>query len=283
MSATPTAADLSRAKLQRQQDATDLAAKQKLLQQGAESPAEVAAAQHRVELDDSQPSTASSSTAPSAMGRPTGPAPRRSWRTPAPRSPPRKAPTTRADIRSPIAGTVYYLPVSQYDYVDTGDDLVYVADLNRMRITAYFDEPDIGNLAVGQPVKITWEAKPGVTWHGHISQVPTTIINYLTRFVGECLITVDDADGDPRAERERQRQSHHRAAPTCSAFRARPCASMARRPYVFRIIEGKLVRTPVSDWHRQPQRRLRSPAASPKATPSPSTQPPTATSAMDLR
>ena len=35
-----------------------------------------------------------------------------------------------------------------------------------------------------------------MTWHGHITQAPTTVISYLTRFVGECFITVDDANGD---------------------------------------------------------------------------------------
>jgi HlyD family secretion protein len=239
-----TAADLARAKFQRQQDATDLAAKQKLLQQGAESQAEVAAAQHRVELDDStihsieQHSTQRYGDADRARAqaeledaRAAVAAAQRTYDT--------------ADIRSPISGTVYYLPVSQYDYVDTGTDLVYVANLTRMRITAYFDEPDIGNLAVGQPVEITWEAKQGVTWHGHVSEVPTTIIEYLTRFVGECLITVDDADGNlmPDANinvKVTTAQHLHVLSVPREALRFD-----GAQPYVFRILEGKLVRTPV--------------------------------------
>jgi len=239
-----TAAALARAKFQRQQDATDLAAKQKLLQQGAESQAEVAAAQHRVELDDStihsieQHSTQRYGDADRARAqaeledaRAAVAAAQRTYDT--------------ADIRSPISGTVYYLPVSQYDYVDTGTDLVYVANLTRMRITAYFDEPDIGNLAVGQPVEITWEAKQGVTWHGHVSEVPTTIIEYLTRFVGECLITVDDADGNlmPDANinvKVTTAQHLHVLSVPREALRFD-----GAQPYVFRILEGKLVRTPV--------------------------------------
>ena len=47
------AADLRRTQLQRQQDAVSLAALQKLQQQGAASAGEVAAAQHRVQVDDS--------------------------------------------------------------------------------------------------------------------------------------------------------------------------------------------------------------------------------------
>src|SRR5205085_1296678 len=71
-----------------------------------------------------------------------------------------------------------------------------VADLNRIQVRAYFDEPEIGRLAVGQSVKIVWDAKPNQTWHGHISRAPSTVITYGTRNVGECIITVDDARGD---------------------------------------------------------------------------------------
>ena len=150
-----------------------------------------------------------------------------------------------ADIRSKINGTVYYFPVAQYDYVATGDDLVYVADLKHMRITAYFDEPDIGNLAPGQPVTITWEAKPGMTWHGPISQVPTTIINYLTRFVGECFITVDDANGELKPN-----ANINVTVTTAQHFHVLTVPREALRfdgprPYVFRVVNGKLVRTPV--------------------------------------
>jgi HlyD family secretion protein len=238
------AADLQRTQLQRQQDAAALAALQKLQQQGAASAGEVAAAQHRVEIDDTnlrsieQHSTQRYGQADRARAeaelsdaRAAVAAAQSSFNT--------------ADIHSKIGGTVYYLPVAQYDYVATGDDLVYVADLKHMRITAYFDEPDIGNLAVGQPVRITWEAKPGMTWHGHITQVPTTIINYLTRFVGECFITVDDANGELKPN-----ANINVTVTTAQHFHVLTVPREALRfdgphPYVFRVIDGKLVRTPV--------------------------------------
>ncbi len=100
------------------------------------------------------------------------------------------------DVHAPFAGTVYSLPVAQYDFVQAGQPLINVADLNRLQIRAYFDEPEIGKLSFGQPVIITWEAKPNMVWHGHVEQAPTTVITYGTRNVGECLITVDDARGD---------------------------------------------------------------------------------------
>ena len=99
-------------------------------------------------------------------------------------------------VRAKFPGTVYSIAVNPYDFVPGGEDLLDVADLNKIRITAYFDEPEIGKLAIGQPVKIVWEAKPERTWHGHVDVAPTTIIAYNTRNVGEAMITVDDAHGD---------------------------------------------------------------------------------------
>jgi HlyD family secretion protein len=102
-----------------------------------------------------------------------------------------------ANIRAPFAGTVYLIPVSRTEYVNQGDLLLEMADLSKMQVRAYFDEPEIGNLHVGQSVTIQWDARPDKTWHGHIARVPSTIITYgTTRNVGEVLVTIDDADND---------------------------------------------------------------------------------------
>jgi HlyD family secretion protein len=238
------ASDLSKAKLQRQQDGDSLAALQKLQQQGASSAGEVAAAQHRVQADDdtihsieqhstqrygqadlarAQAELADANAAVAAA----------------------KSSYANADIHTPISGTVYYLPVSQYDYVEAGEDLIYVADLTHLRVTAYFDEPEIGDLATGQPVKITWEARQGTIWHGHIVQVPTTIITYGTRNVGQCFITVDDADGvlQPNANVivtvTTARHPHVLTIPREALRFDGPQA------YVFRVLNHKLTRTPI--------------------------------------
>lgn len=99
-------------------------------------------------------------------------------------------------IKAPFAGTVYALPVSDFDFVPGGESLIDVANLNKIHIRAYFDEPEIGKLSAGEPVRIVWDARPNRVWHGHVEVAPTTVITYGTRNVGECIITVDDADGE---------------------------------------------------------------------------------------
>jgi len=238
------AGEISRAKLQQQQDAASLTALQRLQQQGDAAPAEIAAAQQRLQMDDSrlrgleQHSTQRYGGTDRA-GAQAKLADARAKLADA------QAAITSANIVSPIAGTVYWLPVSRFDNVVAGDELIDVADLNRIQVTAYFDEPEVGGLAAGQPVKIIWDAKPRMVWHGHISVAPTTIIAYNTRNVGECQITVDDAHGDlqPNANVTvtvtTMQHSHVLSLPR-EALRTEPGET-----YVFRIIHDKLVRTPV--------------------------------------
>lgn len=99
-----------------------------------------------------------------------------------------------SNVRAPFAGTVYSLPVSTTEFVQQGQELLQVADLSKLQVRAYFDEPDIGLLQVGQLATIVWDAKPGRTWSGHVMRLPSTIINYGTRNVGETLISIDTPD-----------------------------------------------------------------------------------------
>jgi len=98
-------------------------------------------------------------------------------------------------IRAPFAGTVYALPVSATEYIGQGDRLLEMADLTKVQVRAYFDEPEIGKLAVGLPIRIVWDALPTRSWQGHIARVPSTVITYTTRHVGAAIVTVDNADG----------------------------------------------------------------------------------------
>ena len=100
-----------------------------------------------------------------------------------------------AAVHAPFAGTVYALPVSATEYVGQGDRLLEMADLTKVQVRAYFDEPEIGKLAVGLPIKIVWDALPLRSWQGHIARVPSTVITYTTRHVGAAIVTVDNADG----------------------------------------------------------------------------------------
>lgn len=100
----------------------------------------------------------------------------------------------KEDVHAPFSGTVYSVLVHTSDFVQAGDKLLQMADLTKTQVRAYFDEPEIGKLAVGEPVKIVWEAQPNRVWTGHVMRTPTTIVTYGTRNVGEALISVDPSE-----------------------------------------------------------------------------------------
>ena len=150
------------------------------------------------------------------------------------------------DIKSPIAGTVYSIPFSPFDYVQSGQDMLDVADLTRLQVRAYFDEPDIGKLANGQSVRIVWDAKPGESWTGHIVRVPTTIMTSGTRNVGECLITVDDAKGDLIPNVDVTVTVTEMQRPNVLSVPREALHTDGAKDFVYRIVGGKLAVTPVS-------------------------------------
>jgi HlyD family secretion protein len=101
---------------------------------------------------------------------------------------------TKSSIRAAFDGTVYSLPVKQGAFVQAGDLLLQEADLSKVLVRAFVDEPDIGRLQVGQKVEVTWDAIPGRTWAGTVSTVPSTVKVRLSRNVGETTCTVDNQD-----------------------------------------------------------------------------------------
>ena len=60
-------------------------------------------------------------------------------------------------------------------------EILEAADLSKLQVRAYFDEPEIGDLKLNDPVSIVWDAKPDMKFHGHITRLPSTIITYGTR------------------------------------------------------------------------------------------------------
>ena len=149
------------------------------------------------------------------------------------------------DVRAPFAGTVFSVPVQASAYVQPGDALLRVADLAHIQVRAYFDEPEIGRLALGQPVTIAWDAHPARLWHGHITQIPSTIITYGTRHVGEALVAVDDADG--------VLLPNTNVTITVTTLRLNSVLAIPRealhaeggQDFVYRVVDGRLVKTPI--------------------------------------
>jgi len=98
------------------------------------------------------------------------------------------------NIRAPFDGIVYSLPVLQGAYLNPGDLVLQEADLSKVRVRAFVDEPDIGRLAPGDKIEVTWDALPERTWEGTVSVIPAVIKLHGTRNVGETTCVVDNKD-----------------------------------------------------------------------------------------
>jgi HlyD family secretion protein len=95
-------------------------------------------------------------------------------------------------IKSPMTGTVYEFDLKLGTYLNLGDLVATIGNLDQMRVRVYVDEPDLGRVAPGLPVDITWEARPGQKWSGHVTQVPTEVVPLGTRQVGIVTCIVDN-------------------------------------------------------------------------------------------
>jgi HlyD family secretion protein len=95
-------------------------------------------------------------------------------------------------IVAPADGTLYSLPAKAGDFVRTGDLLAEMADLHKVRVRAFIDEPELGGLEPGEPVRITWDALPNRTWMGKTQVIPKQVVARGARSVGELLCEVNN-------------------------------------------------------------------------------------------
>jgi len=190
------AAEIARNKLELDQAQHDLDALQKLNSTGAASTSEVAAARQRLATANANLHAAEQSSqsryAPSDVARVQAAL----QDAEANRSAAQQV-LAQTAVRAAKAGTVYSVDVKATEFVEQGKMLLQMADLHKLRVRAYFDEPEIGRLAIGQKAIIKWDARQGAAWHGHIERTPSTVAQYETRRVGEALIHIDE---DPKGQ-----------------------------------------------------------------------------------
>lgn len=149
-------------------------------------------------------------------------------------------------IVAPIAGTVYKMDAQPTQFEQAGSMLLEMADLNQERVRAYFDEPEIGDLAVGQKVVIKWDARPGLQWHGQIERTPITVAMYGTRTVGQALIHIDGPNSGLLPDTNVNVTVTTAEVPHVLTVPREAVYPESGHPCVYRVIDSKLVRTPVT-------------------------------------
>jgi HlyD family secretion protein len=238
------AADLTRAKLDRDQAQHDLDALTRLNSTGAASASEVAAARSRLQTAEATLNashTASTSRYSAAdVDRARAALADAEASLAAARSV-----VDKTVLRAPIPGTVYDVEVAKTEFAEQGKLILKMADLSKERVRAYFDEPDIGHLAAGQNIVIKWDAMPGKEWHGRIDRAPISIVTYGTRHVGEVLVSIDDPDGSLLPDTNVNVTVTTSSEPGVLSIPREALFSQNGQPYVFKVSGDSLVRTQV--------------------------------------
>lgn len=99
-------------------------------------------------------------------------------------------------IRAPMTGTVYDFDLKTGAFLNPGDLVAKIGKLDRMRVTVYVDEPDVGKVRKGEQVTITWDALPGHQWKGEVDKLPTQVVPLGTRQVGEIGCVIENPQHD---------------------------------------------------------------------------------------
>ena len=236
--------NLARARMDRDNAAADLATLKKLERRGSASEAEVLSGTRRLGLADATlrdtqerikerytPAEIQSLKAKVRAEEDALAAERISW--------------ANANVSTPVSGTVYLVPVSQYDFVPAGTVLMDVSGLKQMEVRANFYEDDVGKLQVGEPATIQWDGAPGKVWTGKVISRPMAVERTGSLPTGECVIALTSpADGLPInssvvAQVQWQKHSHVLALPR-SAVR-----EQGANQFVYRIVDGRLRETPI--------------------------------------
>ncbi len=74
-------------------------------------------------------------------------------------------------LAAPAAGTVLMRSIEPGEVVMPGAVLLVVGDLDRLTVTVYVPEDRLGEVAVGQPVRVTVDAFPGESFAGTVERI----------------------------------------------------------------------------------------------------------------
>ncbi len=94
-------------------------------------------------------------------------------------------------VVAPKSGLIYSLQVRQGSYANKGLLLAQIYTPGKILLRAYVDEPDLGRIRKGQPVRIEWDGLPNEHWTGLVEKMAEQVIALNNRSVGEVLCSVD--------------------------------------------------------------------------------------------
>lgn len=240
-----TQADIARDQIAHDQAQANLDALKKLAASGSASPSEVAAARQQLDTTDAGLKASQQNLSGRYSQQEIGRAQAALAEAEANLAAAERV-ESQTIIRATTAGTVYSMDAAPTQYAEAGKLLLEMADLHHERVRAYFDQPDLGRLAVGQETTITWDAQPNQQWKGHIERLPVTVVTYNTRTVGEVLVQIDDPDTGLLPNINVTVKVTTSSEPDALSVPREALHVENGKTFVYKVVGDELVRTPVT-------------------------------------
>lgn len=95
------------------------------------------------------------------------------------------------NVRAPFAGTIYKIQAKKGAMVRVGDPLLWLADLEHLRVRVNIDQVDLGRVQAGERVEVSANAFPGRSWSGVITELIPHVVVKESRSVSEGLARID--------------------------------------------------------------------------------------------
>jgi len=96
-----------------------------------------------------------------------------------------------AVVAAPVTGTVYRREALPGQLVQRGDTVLFMADLERLRVRANVDQVDLGRVVPGARVIVTSNAYPDRRWRGRVTEVIPNVVVKESRAVAEGLAVIE--------------------------------------------------------------------------------------------
>ena len=98
-------------------------------------------------------------------------------------------------VRSPAAGVVFNVALRAGAFVHSGDLIAEIGRAGSVSAVVYVDEPELGRVAKGMRVKITWDAAADRVWDAVVEKLPTQITPLNSRQIGEVICKLNNEGG----------------------------------------------------------------------------------------
>ncbi len=158
----------------------------------------------------------------------------------------------KTDIRAPFSGIIGLRSVSIGDYVKEGQDMVNLESIDPLKVDFRVPEIYLKQVQVGQTLELALDALPGKTYQGKV-----TAINPLVDAAGRAIVIralVKNADTALRPGMFARVKLLTREALDAIVVPEQALVPQGEDQYVFRVVDGKAVRTKVEVGQRRDSR-----------------------------